>query len=156
MSHVKPILKNDAYWMHQALDEARLALDTGDVPIGAVAVYRGECIGRGHNQREARHDPTAHAEMIALRQAGQHLGKWKLDDVTLYCTLEPCCMCAGAMVLARLPRLVYGAIDLKAGCAGSVLDVLRHPHLNHRVDVDLGLLADESAELLQKFFQTLR
>lgn len=149
--------KNDEYWMRLALDEARLALQTGDVPIGAVAVYQGEeIIGRGHNQREADHDPTAHAEMIALRQAGQHLGKWKLDDVTLYCTLEPCCMCAGAMVLARLPRLVYGALDLKAGCAGSVMDVLRHSQLNHRVDVDLGLLAEESTQLLQTFFQGLR
>lgn len=142
--------------MRHALDEARLALASGDVPIGAVAVYQGEIIGRGHNQREADHDPTAHAEIIALRQAGQHLGKWRLDSVTLYCTLEPCCMCAGAMVQARLPRLVYGAIDFKAGCAGSIVDILRHPELNHRVDVDLGLFADESAELLQQFFQGLR
>lgn len=147
---------NDAYWMREALAEARLALHTGDVPIGAVVVSDGQIIGRGHNLREANHDPTAHAEVIALRQAAQHLKRWRLDGATLYCTLEPCCMCAGAMVLARLPRLVYAALDPKAGCAGSILDVLRHPQLNHRVDVDLGLLAEESAALLDDFFRQLR
>jgi tRNA(adenine34) deaminase len=152
----RSVKRDDEYWMRQALDQARMALATGDVPIGAVAVYQGECIGKGYNLREGDNDPTAHAEIIALRQAGQHLGKWRLDDVTLYCTLEPCCMCAGAMVQARLPRLVYGAIDLKAGCAGSIVDILRHPNLNHRVDVDLGLLADESTALLQAFFKDLR
>ncbi len=148
--------RNDEYWMRQALAQAREALATGDVPIGAVAVYAGECIGQGYNRREADHDPTAHAEIIALRQAGQHLGKWRLDGVTLYCTLEPCCMCAGAMIQARLPRLVYGSLDLKAGCAGSIVDILRHPSLNHQVDVDVGLLADESSALLQAFFKGLR
>ncbi len=142
--------------MQAALDEARLALASGDVPVGAVAVLDGEIIGRGHNQREAWNDPTAHAEMIALRQAAAAIGHWRLDRVTLYCTLEPCCMCAGAMVLARLPRLVYAALDPKAGCAGSVVDVLRHPQLNHRVDVDLGPLADEAADLLRQFFNDLR
>jgi tRNA(adenine34) deaminase len=149
-------LKDDFYWMRLALDEARLALKTDDVPIGAVAVRQGGVVGRGHNQREADHDPTAHAEVLALRQAAQALGRWRLDDVTLYCTLEPCCMCAGAMVLARLPRLVYAAIDLKAGCAGSVLDVLRHSKLNHRVDVDVGIMAEEASQLLTTFFQQLR
>jgi tRNA(adenine34) deaminase len=146
----------DEHWMQAALDEARLALASGDVPVGAVAVLDGEIIGRGHNQREAWNDPTAHAEMIALRQAAAAIGHWRLDRVTLYCTLEPCCMCAGAMVLARLPRLVYAALDPKAGCAGSVVDVLRHPQLNHRVDVDLGPLADEAADLLRQFFNDLR
>jgi tRNA(adenine34) deaminase len=149
-------MSNDEIWMRVALDEARLALTHGDAPIGAVAVYQGEAIGRGHNRREIDHDPTAHAEIIAIRQAGERLGHWRLDGVTLYCTLEPCCMCAGAMVLARLPRLVYAAIDPKAGCAGSVLDVLRHSQLNHRVDIDVGLYADAAAELLQTFFQNLR
>jgi tRNA(adenine34) deaminase len=147
---------NDERWMREALAEAHLALATGDVPIGAIAVHQGKIIARGHNLREAIHDPTAHAEVIALRQASAHLGRWRLDDVTLYCTLEPCCMCAGAMVLARLPRLVYAAIDPKAGCAGSIVDVLRHPKLNHRVDVDLGLLAEEATALLDSFFQQLR
>lgn len=142
--------------MRLALAEAHQALKTGDVPVGAVAVYQGRVIGTGRNQREADHDPTAHAEIIALRQAAQALNHWRLDDVTLYCTLEPCCMCAGAMVLARLPRLVYATLDPKAGCAGSVLDVLRHSRLNHRVEVDLGLLADEAASLLTAFFQQLR
>ncbi|MFN8372075.1 MAG: tRNA adenosine(34) deaminase TadA [Anaerolineae bacterium] len=142
--------------MHLTLLEAEKALASGDVPIGALAVYKGAIIGRGYNRREADHDPTAHAEMLAIREAAQHLGHWRLDGVTLYCTLEPCTMCAGAMVLARLPRLVYAAIDLKAGAAGSIMDVLRHPRLNHRVDVEAGLLAEEASAQLQAFFQKLR
>ena len=146
----------DEHWMRETLAEARKALDHNDVPIGAIAVYQGEIIGRGHNIRELDGDPTGHAEMIALRQAARHIGHWRLDDVTLYCTLEPCCMCAGAMVLARLPRLVYAAIDPKAGCGGSVMDVLRHPQLNHTVTVDVGLMADEASKLLRDFFEDLR
>jgi tRNA(adenine34) deaminase len=142
--------------MRAALDEARQALEHGDVPIGAVTVYQRQIIGRGHNHREIDQDPTAHAEMIAIRQAAVHLGRWRLDEVTLYSTLEPCCMCAGAIVLARIPRVVYAAIDLKAGCAGSIVDVLRHPRLNHRVEVDVGLLAQEAAALLSQFFSDLR
>ncbi len=149
-------MSSDEFFMRLALEEAANALPYGDIPIGAVAVFNGEVIGRGHNRREADHDPTAHAEMIALREAAQRVGSWRLDGVTLYCTLEPCCMCAGAMVLARLPRLVYATIDLKAGCAGSIVDILRHPRLNHAVDVDVGLLADEAATLLSNFFKTLR
>lgn len=147
---------NDYDYMRMALAEAEKALASGDVPIGAVAVYRGAVIGSGYNRREADHDATAHAEILALRQAGQALGHWRLDGVTLYCTLEPCTMCGGAMVLARLPRLVYAAVDLKAGAAGSIMDVLRHPKLNHRVDVSGGLLADEATAQLQRFFQSLR
>ena len=147
---------DDAAWMRVALAEAELALASGDVPIGAIAVYQGVIVGRGHNQRERDHDPTAHAEMIAIRQAAQHLGRWRLDEVTLYCTLEPCAMCAGAMVLARLPRLVYAAIDPKAGAAGSIVDLLRHDRLNHRVDVQAGLLADEAAAQIRAFFNSLR
>lgn len=147
---------NDDHFMRLALEEARKALETGDVPIGAVAVRDGVVIGRGCNRREADGDPTAHAEMIAIRQAAQVVGEWRLDGVTLYCTLEPCCMCAGAMVLARLPRLVYAALDPKAGCAGSVVDVLRHPQFNHQVDIFVGVCADEAAALLQSFFQNLR
>ena len=147
---------NDLDYMRLALREAEKALASHDVPIGALAVYKGEIIGRGCNRREADHDPTAHAEILALREAAQRLGHWRLDGVTLYCTLEPCAMCAGAMVLARLPRLVYAAIDPKAGAAGSILDVLRHPKLNHHVDVSGGLLADEANQQLQTFFRTLR
>src|SRR4051794_19375949 len=147
---------NDYDYMRLALAEAEKALAANDVPIGALAVYKGEIIGRGCNRREADHDPTGHAEMIAIRQAAQHLGHWRLDGVTLYCTLEPCTMCAGAMVLARLPRLVYAAIDPKGGAGGSILDVLRHPKLNHRVDVSGGLLADEANQQLQAFFRSLR
>ncbi len=147
---------NDYDYMRLALAEAEQALAAHDVPIGAVAVHGGEVIGRGHNRREADHDPTAHAEMLALRQAAHALGRWRLDGVTLYCTLEPCPMCAGAMVLARLPRLVYAAVDPKAGAAGSVIDLLRHPRLNHRVEVAGGLLADEATDQLQEFFRHLR
>ncbi|NWF70143.1 MAG: tRNA adenosine(34) deaminase TadA [Chloroflexi bacterium] len=147
---------DDLYWMRQTLLEAEKALASGDVPIGALAVRGGQIIGRGCNRREADHDPTAHAEMLAIRAAAHAVGHWRLDGVTLYCTLEPCAMCAGAMVLARLPRLVYATIDPKAGAAGSVLDILRHPRLNHRVDVQAGLLADEAAAQLQAFFKKLR
>lgn len=146
----------DRAWMREALIEAEQARVHEDVPIGALAVWRGEVIGRGHNQREADQDPTAHAEMIALRQAATVIGHWRLEDVTLYCTLEPCCMCAGAMVLARLPRLVYATTDPKAGAAGSVMDLLRHPRLNHQVQVEQGLFADEAAEQIRQFFRELR
>jgi tRNA(adenine34) deaminase len=147
---------NDLDWMRLTLQEAEKALVAGDVPIGALAVRDGRIIGRGYNRREADHDPTAHAEMLAIREAALHIGHWRLEGVTLYCTLEPCAMCAGAMVLARLPRLVYAAIDPKAGAAGSIMEVLRHPRLNHQVDVQAGLLADEAAAQLQAFFRTLR
>ncbi len=147
---------NDYDYMRLAFAEAEKAFVSGDVPIGAVAVYQGEVIGRGNNRCEADHDPTAHAEMLAIREAAMYLGQWRLDGVTLYCTLEPCTMCAGAMVLARLPRLVYAAIEPKTGAAGSIMDVLRHDKLNHRVDVSGGLLADEAAEQLQRFFRGLR
>lgn len=147
---------NDYDYMRLALAEAEKALVSGDVPIGAIAVHEGKVIGSGYNRREADHDPTAHAEMIAIRQAAAALGTWRLDGVTLYCTLEPCTMCGGAMVLARLPRLVYAAVELKTGAAGSIMDVLRHPKLNHRVDVSGGLLADEASAQLQTFFANLR
>lgn len=147
---------DDVTGMRLALQEGEKALQSGDVPIGAIAVLGGQIIGRGHNRREADQDPTAHAEMIAIRQAAAAIGHWRLDGVTLYCTLEPCAMCAGAMVLARLPRLVYAAIDPKAGAGGSIVDLLRHPRLNHRVDVEGGLLADEAAEQIRAFFRGLR
>lgn len=147
---------NDELWMRRALQEAENALQSGDVPIGAIAVLDGQIIGAGFNRREADQDPTAHAEMIAIRQAAQHIGHWRLEGVTLYCTLEPCAMCAGAMVLARLPRLIYAAPDPKAGAGGSILNILQHEALNHRVDVTSGLLADEAAEQIRAFFRKLR
>ena len=151
-----PVTADDRKWMRHALREAERALQNCDVPIGAIAVKQGEIIGRGHNRREADKDPTAHAEIIAIRQAAQALGSWRLDDVTLYCTLEPCAMCAGAMVLARLPRLVYAAIDPKAGAAGSIADITRHHRLNHRLQVERGLFAEEAASLIREFFRQLR
>ena len=146
----------DEYFMRLALREAERALAHDDVPVGAVVIHGGEVIGAGHNERELREDPTAHAEMIAIREAARFLGSWRLLDTVLYVTLEPCAMCAGAIVLGRIPRVVYGTIDPKAGAAGSVLDVLAEPRLNHRPDVAGGLLADECAELLQAFFRSRR
>ncbi len=151
-----PISDEDRHWMRIALREAAVALENDDVPIGAIAVHGGEIIGRGYNRREADGDPTAHAEMIAIREAASTLGSWRLDDVTLYCTLEPCAMCAGAMVLARLPRLVYAAADPKAGAAGSIIDITQHHRLNHRVEVEGGLYEEEAAELIRQFFRKLR
>jgi tRNA(adenine34) deaminase len=142
--------------MRLALREAERALEHDDVPIGAVIVHDGEVIGTAHNERELRNDPTAHAEMIALREAARSLGSWRILDAVLYVTLEPCAMCAGAIVLARVPRVVYGATDPKAGAAGSVLDILDEPRLNHRPTVTGGLLAEDSAELLRDFFASRR
>ncbi len=142
----------DEYFMRLALREAERALEHDDVPIGAVVVHEGEVIGVGCNERELRQDPTAHAETIALREAARGLGSWRLIDAVLYVTLEPCAMCAGAIVLARVSRVVFAASDPKAGAAGSVLDVLGEPRLNHRPEVAGGLLADDAAALLQDFF----
>ncbi len=147
---------DDEFWMRLALEESLHALEHNDVPIGALAVRDGVIIGRGHNCRERDHDPTGHAEMVAIREAARLIGHWRLEGVTLYCTLEPCAMCAGAMVLARLPRLVYAAPDPKAGAGGSVMNLIQHPQLNHRVEVVSGLLADESAQYLRAFFAALR
>ena len=142
--------------MRLALREAERALEHEDVPIGAVVVHDGEVVGAGRNERELRKDPTAHAEILALREAAAHLGSWRVLESVIYVTLEPCAMCAGAIVLARVPRVVYGTVDPKAGAAGSVLDVLAEPRLNHRPEVAGGLLADECAELLRAFFRTRR
>jgi len=146
----------DEYFMRLALREAERALEHDDVPVGAVVVHGGEVIGVGHNERELREDPSAHAEMIAIREAARALGSWRLLDTVLYVTLEPCAMCAGAIVLGRIPRVVYGTVDPKAGAAGSVLDVLAEPRLNHRPEVAGGLLADECAALLTDFFGSRR
>ena len=142
--------------MRIALAEARHAVEHGDTPVGAVVVRGGEPIATGHNERELRGDPTAHAEMLALRQAAHVTGNWRVLDSTLYVTLEPCAMCAGAIVLARVPRVVFGAADPKAGAAGSVLNVLAEPRLNHRPLVDAGVLAAECGDLLRAFFAARR
>ncbi len=143
--------------MGVALQEARAAMGHDDVPIGAVVVHDdGRVIGRGRNERELREDPTAHAEVLALREAAAALGTWRVLESTLYVTLEPCTMCAGAIVLARIPRVVYATADPKAGAAGSVLDVLADARLNHRPEVVAGVLADEAAELLRSFFRARR
>jgi len=142
--------------MRAAIDEARAAVETSDVPVGAVVVQQGRIIGRGRNERERLSDPTAHAEMIALTAASTHVGSWRLLDCTLYVTLEPCIMCAGAAVHARLKRLVFGAADAKAGACGSVFNVTSDPRLNHVVTTDGGVLADECGHILQAFFAQQR
>jgi tRNA(adenine34) deaminase len=142
----------DEYYMRLALREAERATEHDDVPVGAVVVKDGEVIGAAHNERELRNDPTAHAETLALRQASQALGSWRVLDSVMYVTLEPCTMCAGAIVLSRIPRVVFAASDPKAGAAGSVLDLLNVPQLNHRPQVAGGLLAQEAGEMLRGFF----
>ena len=146
----------DEELMRLALAQAAAAAEHGDVPIGAVVARDGEPLAAAGNERELRRDPTAHAEVLALRAAAERLGGWRIADSVLYVTLEPCAMCAGAIVLARVPRVVYGATDPKAGAAGSVLDVLGESRLNHRPRVDGGLLADESSALLTAFFAARR
>jgi len=139
-----------------ALEEARRAVEDGEVPIGAVVVYDGEIIARAHNLREGLQDPAAHAEMLAVREAARKLGRWRLKGTTLYATLEPCAMCAGALVLARIDRLVYGCEDPKAGACGSVLDIVREPRLNHRMEVMRGVLQEECQAVLKDFFANRR
>ena len=142
--------------MQLALREAESALLHDDVPIGAIVVHREQVIAAAHNERELRQDPTAHAEMLALREAARALGSWRVLDSSLYVTLEPCAMCAGAIVLARVPLVVFGTSDSKAGACGSVLDVLGDPHLNHRPHVRGGVLAEDCARLLSQFFAARR
>lgn len=146
----------DIEWMRAALAEAEKAAVLGEVPVGAVAVLDGQIIGRGYNRKESDQDPTAHAELIALKEAAEFLNNWRLIGVTLYSTLEPCPMCAGAMIQARLPRLIYGAKDLRFGADGSILDIFTEPRFNHRVEVVSGVLEVEAAEMLQTFFRRLR
>ena len=147
---------NDAYWMKQALALAQKAWVQGEVPVGAILVLDDEVIGQGWNRPITRHDPTAHAEIMALQQGGQIVQNYRLLNATLYVTLEPCVMCAGAMVHSRIKRLVYGASDLKTGAAGSLLDVLRHPGMNHQIEITAGVMANECSEMLSQFFQQRR
>lgn len=144
------------HFMQLALNEARSCLEHDDVPVGAVVVLDDEVIATGRNERELRKDPTAHAEVLALRAASDHVDNWRLDDATLYVTLEPCFMCAGALVLSRIPNLVFGATDPKAGAVGSLTNVCQDPRLNHRLNVVTGSLAEESGQLLRDFFAAKR
>ncbi|MCA9931565.1 MAG: tRNA adenosine(34) deaminase TadA [Anaerolineales bacterium] len=146
----------DEKWMHVALDLAAQAMALGEVPVGAVAVKDGQIVGTGFNQKEALQNPTAHAEMLALQEAARTVANWRLLGVTLYCTLEPCPMCAGAMIQSRLPRLVYGAKDTRFGADGTIVDVMGASGFNHTVQIQRGVLEDEAAALLQQFFQMLR
>ena len=149
-------MESHEFFMQEALLEARKALSKGEIPVGAVVVLHGEIISRGHNMRETLHDSTAHAEIIALRSAGEKLGTWRLNEAILYVTLEPCPMCAGALLQARLDRVVYGADDPKAGAAGSLLNIPQFPGFNHFVKITGGVLAEEAVALLQDFFQSRR
>lgn len=146
----------DRRYMQAAVELARKALDSDDVPVGALVVYQGQVIGRGYNQREKLQDPTAHAEMLALTAAAEHIGHWRLEDCTMYVTLEPCPMCAGALVLARISRLVYGASDAKAGACGSVYEITQDSRLNHQVETVAGVMADACATPLSEFFRRRR
>jgi tRNA(adenine34) deaminase len=150
------ITSNDELWMEEALRSAQRALEAGEVPVGAVVVLGQQIVGRGWNRNIGEHDPTAHAEIVALREAGATIGNHRLADCDLFVTIEPCAMCAGAMVHARIRRLIYGADDAKAGAVRSVMQLLDHPQLNHRVDVCSGVLAGRCAGILQEFFRSRR
>ena len=147
---------DDAGYMQLALEQARQAADAGEVPVGAVIVLEDQIVCYGQNRNLRDHDPSAHAEIVAMRQAGEKLGNHRLSGCVLYATMEPCAMCAGAMVHARIARLVYGAADPKAGAAGSVMEVINHPRLNHRMEVTSGILAEECSELIKTFFRNRR
>ncbi|AZO93671.1 tRNA adenosine(34) deaminase TadA [Halocella sp. SP3-1] len=149
-------MKKDEEYMKLAIIEAGKALEIEEVPIGAVVISKGEIIGRGYNLRENTNDPTAHAEIIALKNAAANLNSWRLDECSLYVTIEPCPMCAGAIVQARIKRLVYGAKDPKAGAAGSLYNIVRDKRLNHQVELKAGVLAEECGDLMKGFFRKLR
>ncbi|MBQ7064897.1 MAG: tRNA adenosine(34) deaminase TadA [Firmicutes bacterium] len=148
--------EKDIFYMREALRLAQCAADAGDTPIGAVMVYEDRIIGRGYNMRNALHSPLMHAEIEAIRQAAAEIGDWRLEETTMYITLEPCPMCAGAIVQARIPRVVVGAMNPKAGCAGSIINLLQMDGFNHRAELVTGVLQEESAALLREFFSGLR
>lgn len=147
---------DDLLYMKEALLEAEKAYSTYEVPVGAVVVHNGEIIGRGYNQRENLKDPTAHAEILAIKEASESLGAWRLMDCTLYVTLEPCAMCAGAIVNGRIDRVVIGTRDYKRGCCGTVEDLTNHPKFNHRAEIEFGVLEEECSSIISKFFRELR
>jgi tRNA(adenine34) deaminase len=146
----------DKKFMAAAIDQANIALENGDVPVGAVIVHQNTIIAKGYNQRHQLNDPTAHAEIIAMTAASEYIGNWRLEGCTIYVTLEPCCMCAGACVLARFDRLVFGPDDPKAGACGSLYNIVQDERLNHRLDITKGVLAEDCAKLLQDFFRKKR
>jgi tRNA(adenine34) deaminase len=148
--------REDAAWMELALEQAHLAAAAGEVPVGALVIQGGKIIGRGHNRNLLENDPTAHAEIVALREAAARMGNHRLSGCIMVATIEPCSMCAGALVHARIARLVYGASDPKAGAAGSLLQVINHPGLNHTMEVTAGVLADKCSLVLQEFFRRRR
>ena len=156
MTGEEALREADEKWMRLALEQAALAEALGEVPVGAVVVRGGEVVATGHNLTHTLQDPSTHAEMVAIRRAAQVLGEWRLLECTLYVTLEPCAMCSGAIVLARIPRLVFAAHDPKAGMSGSLANLVQHPLLNHRVQLTTGVLAHESGEVLRAFFRARR
>lgn len=143
-------------YMKYAIEEAKKAEEIGEVPIGAVIIYEGEVVGRGYNLRERDQDPTAHAEMIAIKEASERLGSWRLIDCDLYVTLEPCPMCAGAIIQSRVRRVIFGTLDPKAGCAGSLMNLLQDSRFNHQTEIEVGVLQDECSQLLTNFFRRIR
>jgi tRNA(adenine34) deaminase len=147
---------DNTFWMRMALREAEKAAEIGEVPVGAVIVLDSQVIGRGYNQTEKLKDPTAHAEILAITSACQAVGDWRLDGAIVYCTLEPCSMCAGASVLARIAKIVYGASDPKFGACGSIFNIPVDPRLNHRIEIESGVLADEVADMMRTFFRDIR
>lgn len=149
-------MKEHELWMAEAIQEAHKALQLGEVPIGAVVVWNNQIIGSGHNLRETKHDPTAHAEMIAIREASLFLNAWRLLDCRLYVTLEPCPMCAGAIIQARVPQVIFGTPDPKAGCAGTLMNLLQEHRFNHESEVVSGVMQEECSALLTQFFRKLR
>lgn len=150
------MLDDKTRYMTYALREAEKAYEAGEVPVGCVIIHQGEIIGKSHNLRETLQDPTAHAEILAITQAANHLKSWRLENTELYVTLEPCSMCSGAIVLARIPKVYYGAKDPKAGCSGSLMDLLSDTRLNHQPEVEHGLLAEPCGAILSSFFQEIR
>lgn len=149
-------MRNDEYYMHLAIEEAKKAENIGEVPIGAVVVYNDEVIARAHNLRERDQRSIAHAELLAIDEACRKLGTWRLEEATLYVTLEPCAMCAGAIVLSRIKRVVFGASDPKGGCAGTLMNLLQEPRFNHQAKVVSGVLAEQCGGMLSEFFRRLR
>lgn len=149
-------MTNHQFYMKMAIEEAKKAGDIGEVPIGAVIVKNDEIIARAHNLRESKKDPTAHAEYLAIQKASKFLNSWRLEECQLYVTLEPCVMCAGAIVMSRIPHVIYGAKDPKGGCAGSLMDLLQEPRFNHRAQVEIGVMEEACSQLLTEFFRNIR
>lgn len=149
-------MTNHQFYMKMAIEEAKKASDIGEVPIGAVIVKNDEIIARSHNLRESKKDPTAHAEYLAIQKASKFLNSWRLEECQLYVTLEPCVMCAGAIVMSRIPHVIYGAKDPKGGCAGSLMDLLQEPRFNHRAQVEIGVMEEACSQLLTEFFRNIR